>query len=124
MAFSALWRLRSGPQSQPIDPEMFGTKAPRTSRDGQHSTFQTVPAAAAPFFLPSWIPSELCSVCHTRHADAGFCPLSGASPLTELPNAGPRCFIRRSLRACFKSTEKPGNLTEVFRHREQCFLDF
>jgi hypothetical protein len=29
-AFSALWRLRSGPQSQPIDPEMFRTKAPRT----------------------------------------------------------------------------------------------
>ena len=28
-AFCALWRLRSGPQSQPIDPEMFGTKAPR-----------------------------------------------------------------------------------------------
>src|SRR5260221_6739820 len=30
---SPLWRLRSGPQSQPIDPEMFGTQAPRTSRD-------------------------------------------------------------------------------------------
>src|SRR6516162_4736921 len=45
--------LRSGPQSQPIDPEMSGTKAPRTCRDSQHPTFQTVPAATALFFLPS-----------------------------------------------------------------------
>src|SRR5262249_13536573 len=47
---------RSGPQSQSIDPEMFGTKAPRTSRDCQHPTFQTVPAATP----LSWISSEMC----------------------------------------------------------------
>ena len=68
----------AGPQSQPIDPEMFGTKAPRTSRNGQHPTFQTVPAATALSFLPCWISSEVCSGCHTRHADAGFYPLSAA----------------------------------------------
>src|SRR6516164_7928726 len=54
------------------------TKAPRTSRNGQHPTIQTVPAATALSFLPSWISSEVCSGCHTRHADAGFCPLSAA----------------------------------------------
>ena len=31
-----------------------------------------------PFFPPSWISSEVCSGCHTRHADAGFYPLSAA----------------------------------------------
>jgi len=35
-----------------LSPEMFGTKAPRTSRNGQHPTFQTVPAATALSFLP------------------------------------------------------------------------
>ena len=54
------------------------TKAPRTSRNGQHPTFQTVPAATALSFLPCWISSEVCSGCHTRHADAGFYPLSAA----------------------------------------------
>src|SRR5215467_7439471 len=61
-----LWRLRSGPQSLPIDPEML---APRTSRDGEHLTFQTVPAGTALSFLPVKIPPTVCSVCHTRHTD-------------------------------------------------------
>src|SRR5262249_8464678 len=75
----AVAAFRSGPQSQPIDPEMFGTKAPRTSRNGQHPTFQTVPAATALSFPPSWISSEVCSACHTlAMLDAGFCPLSAA----------------------------------------------
>jgi hypothetical protein len=51
-AFSALGHLRSGPQSQPIDPEMFGTKTPPNIRDNQHPTFQMVPVATAPFILP------------------------------------------------------------------------
>ncbi len=60
-----------GPQSLPIDPEYSELKAPRTSRDGQHTTFQTVPAATAPSFLPSWIPPAVCSVLphSSRHAD-------------------------------------------------------
>src|SRR5262249_57111266 len=66
---SPLRHLRSGPQSLPIDPECSEPKAPQTSRDGQHPTFQTVPAATALFFLPPQIPPTVCSVSHTGHAD-------------------------------------------------------
>src|SRR5262249_55348936 len=65
----ALWRPSSGPQSLPIDPEMFGTKAPRTSRDGQHPTFQTVPPRPPLSLFSSWIARLVCSICHTRRAD-------------------------------------------------------
>src|SRR5262249_45584049 len=55
--------------SLPIDPEMFGTKAPRTSRDGQHPTFQTVPPRPPLPLFSSWIARLVCSICHTRRAD-------------------------------------------------------
>jgi hypothetical protein len=66
------------PQSQPVDPEMFGTKPPEYLGTANIQPFQTVPAATAPFFPPSWISLEVCSDCHIRHADTGFCPLSAA----------------------------------------------
>src|SRR5215831_13137048 len=76
-AFCALWRAFVAARSRsPSIQKCSETKAPRTSRNGQHPTFQTVPAATALSFLPSWISSEVCSGCHTRHADASFCPLS------------------------------------------------
>jgi hypothetical protein len=83
-----LWRLRSGPQSQPIDPEMFRTQAPRTFRDGQHPTFQTVPAATAFSFFSPQIPPTVCSVCHTRHADTPLAPVNGESAICPL--SGPK----------------------------------
>src|SRR5215472_16983760 len=45
----ALGRLRSGPQSQPIDPEMSGTNAPQTSRDGQHPNHSDSSRRDCPF---------------------------------------------------------------------------
>src|SRR6516165_739248 len=68
----------AGPQSQPVDPEMFGTKAPRTSRNGQHPTFQTVPAATALSFLPLGFLQKCAPVATLAVLDAGFCPLSAA----------------------------------------------
>src|SRR2546426_10567288 len=64
-----------------IDPEMFRTQAPRTFRDGQHPTFQTVPAATAFSFFSPQIPPTVCSVCHTRHADTPLAPVNGESAI-------------------------------------------
>ena len=57
---------------------MFGTKAARTSRNGQHPTFQTVPAATALSFLPLGFLQKCAPVATLAVLDAGFCPLSAA----------------------------------------------
>jgi hypothetical protein len=62
----------SGPQSLPIDPEMFGTKSPPNIPGRLTSNLSDSSAATAPFFTSPWIPSAVCSVCHTRQLILGL----------------------------------------------------
>ena len=117
---SPLRRLRSGPQSLPIDPEMFGTKAPRTSRDGQHPTFQTVPTATALFFLPPQIPPTVCSVGHTCHADAPLTPVNGESAICP-PSGVKRTWSKRWMLPVDapRDKETPGHRVRGFQEVSQ-----
>ena len=66
-AFSALSRLRSGPQSLSIDPEMFGTNAPRAFEE--------------------WLAPPLRLRCDSDHKDALFCRVLQKMPacMSALP---------------------------------------
>jgi len=54
---------------------MFGTKPPERLGTANIQPFRQLPPRL-PFLFALLVSSEVCSGCHTRHADAGFCPLS------------------------------------------------
>src|SRR5215831_3862984 len=78
-AFCALWRPFVAARSRsPSIQKCSELKPPRTSRNGQHPTFQTVPAATALSFLPLEFLQKCAPVATLAMLDAGFCPLSTA----------------------------------------------
>src|SRR5215831_11802177 len=74
--FAPCGGLRSGPQSQPIAIQKCSELSPPNVSERPTSNLSDSSRRDCPFFPPFWISSEVCSGCHTRHADAGFCPLS------------------------------------------------
>jgi hypothetical protein len=96
-----LGHLRSGPQSQPIDPEMFGTKTPRTFGTTNIQPFRWFPPRLPLSFFPSWIPPAVCSVCHSRRAcDARY----HITPHSHVNHVNRRLVIRARTRRAFGTT--------------------
>src|SRR5215831_1525244 len=70
--FAPCGGLRSGPQSQPIAIQKCSELSPPNVSERPTSNLSDSSRRDCPFFPPFWISSEVCSGCHTRHADAGF----------------------------------------------------
>src|SRR5262249_58020008 len=76
---SALWRLRSGQQSLPIDPEIFGTKPPEHLGTANIQLFQIVPAALPFLSSPLGFLGTVLWLPHLPHADGAYSWVTASS---------------------------------------------
>src|SRR5215475_11420201 len=77
-AFCVLWRAFVAARSRSPSIQKCSELSPPNIPERPTSNLSDSSCRDCPFFPASWISSEVCSGCHTRHADAGSCPLSAA----------------------------------------------